>query len=66
MKIAFRWRMLFGIQKLNLQPEKSIKNKSKYQSIEKHDRTMSMADDGNEHMIIVSQIQKNDRFRKKV
>ncbi len=37
---------------------------NEYRSIEKHDRAVSMADDANENMIIVSQIQKNDRIRK--
>ena len=39
---------------------------NKYRSIKKYDRVVSVSNDGNEHMIIVSQIQKNDKFRKKV
>ena len=39
---------------------------SKYQSIKNHDRTVSVADDANKNMIIVSQIQKNDRLREEV
>ena len=39
---------------------------NKYRSIKNHDRTVSVADDANENMIIVSQIKKNDRLRKEV
>ena len=39
---------------------------NKYRSIKKRNRTVSVPDDENESMIIVSQIQKNDRVRKKV
>ena len=39
---------------------------NKYQLIKNHDRVVSVADDANENMIIVSQIQKNGRVRKKV
>ena len=49
-----------------LHPEKSIKNMNKYQLIKNHDRVVSVSNDGNEHMIIVSQIQKNDRVRNEV
>ena len=49
-----------------LHPEKSINNMNKYQLIKKYDRVVSVADDANENMIIVSQIKKNDRVRKKV
>ena len=52
---------------MNLQPEKkSIEVINKYRPIKKRNRTVSVADDGNENMIIVSQIQKNDRLRNKV
>ena len=49
-----------------LQPEKSIEVMNNYRSIKKYDRVVSGADDENEHMIIVSQIQKNDRLKKEV
>ena len=39
---------------------------NKYQLIKNHDRVVSVADDANENMIIVSQIKKNDRVKKKV
>jgi hypothetical protein len=50
---------------LYLLAEKSIEVMSKYRSIKNHDRTVSVADDENENVIIVSQIQKNDRLLKK-
>ena len=54
----------FRQQQLYLQAEKSIEVMNKYRSIKKYDRVVSVLNDGNEHMMIVSQIQKNDRFRK--
>ena len=39
---------------------------SKDRSIKNHDRTVSMANDANTNMIVVSQIQKNDRLREEV
>ena len=58
------WANAFWQQQLYLHPEKSIEIMNKYRSIKKYDRVVSVLNDGNEHMIIVSQIQKNDRFRK--
>ena len=55
-----------SFRQLDLQPEKGIEDINKDQLIKKHDRSVSVSNDGNEHMIIVSQIQKNDRVRKKV
>ena len=39
---------------------------NKYRMIEKHDRTVSVPDDGNENMIVVSEIQKNDKVKNEV
>ena len=58
------WANAFRQQQLNLHPEKSIEDMKKYQLIKKHDRVVSVPDDANENMIIVSQIQKNDRVRR--
>ena len=49
-----------------LHSEKSIEVINKYRSSKKYDRVVSVLNDGNENMIIVSQIQKNDRVRKEV
>ena len=49
-----------------LHTEKSIDDINKNRLIEKHNRVVSVADDANENIIIVSQIKKNDRVRKKV
>ena len=52
---------------MNLQSEKkSIEVINKYRSITKYDRVVSVSNDGNENMIIVSRIQKNDRLRNEV
>ena len=61
-----RWQILFSTQQLYLHAEKSTEVMKKYRLIEKHDRIVSVADNENENMIIVSQIQKNDRVRKEV
>jgi hypothetical protein len=61
--IVVRGLMPLGLPGYNLHTEKDNEIMSKYRSIKKHDRTVSVPDDGNENMIIVSQIQKNDRFR---
>ena len=50
--------MLF--EQLYLHSEKSIEVMNKYRSIKEYDRVVSVSNDGNEHMIIVSQIQTND------
>ena len=39
---------------------------NKYRSIKKRNRIVSIPDDENENMIIVSRVQKNDRVRKEV
>ena len=39
---------------------------NKYRSIKKYDKVVCVSNGGNDNMIIVSQIQKNDRLRKKV
>ena len=61
---VFMGKSFSAYSSCNLHPEKSIENMKRYQSIKKHDRTVSVPDDENESMIIVSQIQKNDRVRK--
>ena len=58
--------MLFGTQKLCLHSEKSIEVMHKYRSIKEYDRVVSVSNDGNEHMIIVSQIQKSDQVQNEV
>ena len=51
---------------MNLHTEKSIEIMNNYRLITKYVKVVSVSNDGNEHMIIVSQIQKNDRPKKKV
>ena len=51
---------------LYLHPEKSIEVMNKYRLIKNHDRFVSVADEENKNMIIVSQIQKNDRVGNEV
>ena len=63
--VLYSWANAFQ-HRCYLHAEKSIENMKRYQSIKKHDRTVSVPDDANENIIIVSQIKKNDRVKKKV